>query len=153
MKRLCCVIPVLMVSGFLLCSCGGRPADNLGLVNSELAACPTSPNCVVSNSRDPGHKIAPLRVNPSITDLWPAVLKVVAQLPRTTIVTATGDYLHAECRSALFGFVDDLELHYRPAEGMIAVRSAARLGYFDFGVNRRRVETLRSALIHLGLVH
>jgi len=62
-------------------------------------------------------------------------------------VKETSDYLHAECRSAWFGFVDDLELHLRPSEASIAVRSASRLGYSDLGVNRRRVEDLRASLI------
>jgi hypothetical protein len=64
----------------------------------------------------------------------------------------TDDYLHAECSSAFFGFVDDLELHLRPSQNLIAVRSAARLGHGDFGVNRRRVENLRSLLINQGMV-
>ena len=70
----------------------------------------------------------------------------MAGLPRTTIVTESADYLHAECASAFFGFVDDLELHLRPAQNAIAVRSAARLGRSDFGVNRKRVERLRAQL-------
>lgn len=43
-------------------------------------------------------------------------------------------------------FVDDLELHLRPEQNLIAVRSAARLGSSDLGVNRKRVEKLRSLL-------
>jgi uncharacterized protein (DUF1499 family) len=35
---------------------------------------------------------------------------------------------------------------------MIAVRSAARLGYSDFGVNRRRIERLRARLARQGVV-
>ena len=62
------------------------------------------------------------------------------------IVTQTDNYLHAECSSAFFGFVDDIELHLRPEQNLIAVRSAARLGRSDFGVNRKRVENLRSLL-------
>jgi uncharacterized protein (DUF1499 family) len=76
----------------------------------------------------------------------------VSELSRTRIVTETADYLHAECRSALLGFVDDLELHLRPDEGIIAVRSASRLGYSDLGVNRRRVEGLRTSLIERGVL-
>jgi uncharacterized protein (DUF1499 family) len=59
------------------------------------------------------------------------------------VVSLEPGYLHAECRSALMGFVDDLELHLRAAEGTIAVRSASRLGWSDMGVNRQRVDTLR----------
>jgi len=71
---------------------------------------------------------------------------VVAGLPRTKIIRQTDNYLHAECSSAVFGFVDDLELHLRPEQNLIAVRSAARLGRSDLGVNRKRVEKLRSLL-------
>ena len=74
-------------------------------------------------------------------------------MPRVNIVRKTDDYLHAECKSAWLGFVDDLELHWRPSDGMIAVRSASRLGYGDFGVNRRRVEVIRGILIKRGIVH
>ncbi len=74
------------------------------------------------------------------------------ELPRARIVEETEDYLHAECRSALFGFVDDLELQLRPSESIIAVRSASRLGYSDFGVNRRRVEALRESLAGRGVL-
>ena len=76
----------------------------------------------------------------------------MVNLPRTRIVTETDDYLHAECRSAFFGFVDDLELHLRPTQGIIAVRSAARLGHSDFGVNRKRVENLRALLHRQGVI-
>jgi uncharacterized protein (DUF1499 family) len=85
-------------------------------------------------------------------EVWPVVREIVLALPRTRIVAETGNYLHAECRSFLFGFVDDLELYLRPEDGIIAVRSAARSGYSDFGVNRRRIESLRTSLINRGLI-
>ena len=77
---------------------------------------------------------------------------LVADLPRTKIITQGPDYLHAECRSAVFGFVDDLELHLRPDNNIIAVRSAARLGYSDLGVNRKRDEGLRAKLLSQGVI-
>ena len=40
------------------------------------------------------------------------------------------------------GFVDDVEFLF-PKEKIIHVRSASRIGYSDFGANRRRVEHLR----------
>ena len=48
--------------------------------------------------------------------------------------------------------MDDLELQLRAEDGIIAVRSASRVGYSDFGVNRKRVETLRQALEVAGVV-
>jgi len=85
-------------------------------------------------------------------DAWRLVLEVVKELSRTRVVEATDSYLRAECTSAIFRFVDDLELELRAGEGVIAVRSASRKGYGDFGVNRRRVERLREVLRSRGVV-
>ncbi len=88
----------------------------------------------------------------SAEQAWSAVHGVLSTLPGVHIVTDSADYLHAECESTVFGFVDDVELHLRSVEGVIAVRSASRLGYSDLGVNRRRVERLRAMLARLGVV-
>jgi uncharacterized protein (DUF1499 family) len=42
--------------------------------------------------------------------------------------------------------VDDLELLLDREAGVLHLRSASRLGYQDFGVNRARVERLREEL-------
>jgi uncharacterized protein (DUF1499 family) len=130
---------------------GARP-KNLGLHGSLLAPCPSSPNCISSDAGDAAHRVPAFELAAPAPAAWRALRLAVAGLPRTRIVAETPDYLHAECASALFGFVDDLELHLRSAEGRIAVRSASRLGRSDLGVNRRRVEGLRSALRREGVV-
>lgn len=55
--------------------------------------------------------------NPVVTEAWQLLKEQVAKLPRTIVVTEKLDYLYVECRSALFGFVDDLEFHLRAARG------------------------------------
>jgi uncharacterized protein (DUF1499 family) len=117
-----------------------------------MAPCPSSPNCVSSDAQDTEQLVAPLQIVGRTEDAWTVARGYLSNLPRTRIVTEKPDYLHAECRSALFGFVDDLELNLRTSEGIIAVRSASRLGYSDLGVNRRRVDELRTALISRGVV-
>ena len=72
--------------------------------------------------------------------------------PRTEIITDTGEYLHAEFTISIFGFVDDVEFHLRPGEGIIALRSASRLGYSDLGVNRRRIAKLMRMLQERGVI-
>jgi uncharacterized protein (DUF1499 family) len=135
-----------------LFSCAGARPNNLGVKDSRLAPCPASPNCVSSDDPDAAHSIASFEILAPAPEAWRAVHSVLAEWPRTKIITETDQYLHAECSSALFGFVDDLELHLRPAQSRIAVRSAARLGHGDFGVNRRRVERLRSSLAQRGVI-
>ncbi len=83
---------------------------------------------------------------------WSALQEVLAAEKRTTVITVGERYLHAEVRSAVFRFVDDIEFHLRPAEGLIAVRSASRLGRSDFGVNRDRVEAIRARLQSRGVI-
>jgi len=86
------------------------------------------------------------------SEIWPEVRTALLKLPRTTIVAEDHHYLHAECRSSVFGFVDDLEIQLQPRERVLAVRSVSRTGYYDFGVNRRRVETLRGLLRNRGII-
>jgi uncharacterized protein (DUF1499 family) len=145
------IIGALLLS-MPLFSCAGKRPTNLGVEASRLAPCPSSPNCVSSDADNSAHSIAPFALAVPSRDGWLAVRESVESLPRTKIISETADYLHAECTSAFFGFVDDLELHLRTAEGVIAVRSAARLGYSDLGVNRRRIEDLRALLIKRGIV-
>ena len=135
-----------------LFSCAGKRPTNIGVQASRLAACPSSPNCVSSDAADSTHSITAFSLAIPSGEAWPAVRRAVGSLARAKIISETSDYLHAECTSAVFGFVDDLELHLRSAEGVIAVRSASRLGYSDLGVNRRRIEDLRALLIKQGIV-
>ncbi len=134
----------LLMLGLLGCS-GSKPAD-IGLVDDRLSPCPSRPNCVASDAADADHRVEPLRYQSDPQEIWAMLKTVLTKLPRTTIVTSDDRYLHAEASSKLFGFVDDVEFHLLPADGVIAVRSAARVGYSDMGVNAERIETIRQAL-------
>ena len=132
------------------CSSSKPPGRDTG--HERLAACPTWPNCVSSEAQDARHAIAPLILKGDPTTGWEAIGNVVGQMTRSTIVETTDHYLHAECKSRFFGFIDDLELLLDPVNRVIAIRSAARVGKSDLGVNRRRVETLRKILKADGLI-
>ena len=67
-------------------------------------------------------------------------------MPRTTLVEQGDGYLHATASSALFGFVDDLELYADQARGQLQARSVSRSGDSDLGVNGRRLASLDQAL-------
>jgi uncharacterized protein (DUF1499 family) len=143
-------VGVLLCSLFLV-SCGGAKPESLGVNDSRLGDCPESPNCISSEAHDEEHRARPYRLRSFSADTWQVVQEQVAAMPRTNIITATDTYLHAECRSPILGFVDDLELNLRAGQAQIQVRSASRVGYSDLGVNRRRVETLRERLRSAGL--
>ncbi|MGI9500270.1 MAG: DUF1499 domain-containing protein [Geminicoccaceae bacterium] len=137
------VLGTLML--FSLFGCGAKEPVGLGLGEEGLSPCPDRPNCVASNTEDEAQQIEPFHFTDQAA-AWTALKKAVADLPRTNVVTADDTYLHAEARSRIFGFVDDLEFQMRAEENVIALRSAARTGYSDFGVNAERLETLRARL-------
>jgi uncharacterized protein (DUF1499 family) len=62
------------------------------------------------------------------------------------VIKEEGSYLYAEYQSKLMGYVDDVELLLDDKARLVHVRSASRLGRKDFGVNRERIEALRSLI-------
>jgi uncharacterized protein (DUF1499 family) len=121
-----------------------RPA-NLGVRDGRLAPPKRTPNSVSSqvDRADAEHFIAPIAFKGDAGD---AMRKAVASMPGSTVVREQPNYLYAEFRTPLMRFVDDVELYYDEAAGLIHVRSSSRLGRRDFGVNRKRVEALRSLI-------
>ncbi|VEP18804.1 conserved hypothetical protein [Hyella patelloides LEGE 07179] len=119
----------------------GKRPDNLGVNNGKLVACPGSPNCVNSQSSDEQSKIDPL---PAVA--ISKIKEVVESMERTKIVEETDNYLYAEFTSQLMGYVDDVEFYSDNSANVVHVRSASRLGQSDLGVNRKRVEEIRSKL-------
>jgi len=124
----------------------GKRPSNLGVRDRKLAPCPNSPNCVSSQSTDAVHKIAPLTYTSSPEQALADIKSIIQSLPRTKIISETEDYLYAEFKSAMMGFMDDVEFYLDRNDNIIHVRSASRLGQSDLGVNRNRVETIRTKL-------
>lgn len=116
----------------------------------RISDCPTSPNCVSSLAQDESRYVSPFSFSMAIApdEAWEALKCALGTEPRTRIVEEDREhwYLRAEATSRLFRFVDDVEFQVVPEERLIHVRSASRVGYWDLGVNRRRIERLREAL-------
>ncbi len=127
---------------------GTRP-DNLGVRDGRLAAPKRTPNNVSSQTdrnADAQHYIEPLRYGGDARKAWAVLRQVIDAMPRVRVVKAEANYLHAEFTSKLMGFVDDTEFYLDAKAGVIQVRSASRLGRGDHGVNRERIETIRTQL-------
>lgn len=122
----------------------GKRPTNIGVQAGKLASCPSSPNCVSSQSQDTVHKIDPLTYNSTPAEAMAQLKSAIESQERTKIITETPNYIYAEFTSKLMGYVDDVEFYLDEAEKVIHVRSASRLGQSDLGVNRKRVETLRA---------
>lgn len=127
---------------------GSRPG-NLGVKDGRLAPCKRTPNCASSQAdadKDAGHYIAPIRITGSPHGVRAALKSLLQSMPRVSLVAEKENYLYAEFASSTMGFVDDVEFLLDEKAGVIHVRSASRLGRSDFGVNRDRIETIRSRI-------
>lgn len=123
-------------------ACAGHAQESRTKTSADLAPCPDSPNCVSTKSKAAGHGMPPLPYLKSGKESMDRLLEIVRSMKRATIVYATPSYLHVEFRSALLRFVDDVEFALDDSAGVIHFRSASRTGYYDFGVNRRRMKEI-----------
>jgi uncharacterized protein (DUF1499 family) len=129
----------------------GTPPTNIGINNGKLTACPATPNCVNSQTSvsDTEHTIQPIVIGGNPTARMADLKLVINSMPRSTIIKETNNYLDVEFTSKLMGFVDDVEFYFDSDGKFIQVRSASRLGESDLGVNRQRIEEIRSKLSSL----
>lgn len=127
----------------IIAMAGCSKTPNIGLRDGNLLPCPGKPNCVSSQAKDDGHRIDPIPYGSGKKEALDRLVSLISGMKRANIITKSDDYLHAEFRSALFRFVDDVEFLFDGGSKMIHVRSASRVGYSDMGVNRKRVEEIR----------
>lgn len=134
--------------GIFLASCTGTRPENLGLEQGRFTPCPDKPNCVSSfeQKSDDEHYIDPLNSKGSSSELQSKVIKILKKQPRAEVVTVNDNYIHAEFTSLIMRYVDDIEFFFPPEGNLIHIRSASRIGHSDLGVNRKRVEMIRSAI-------
>ncbi|OCH13102.1 MULTISPECIES: DUF1499 domain-containing protein [unclassified Aliivibrio] len=139
-KPITCIFIVLALSA---CS---QKADIT--MDKSTKLCGNKPNCVSTLENRETFSI------PSFTLTNTANTQNIAaaalQLKGAKVVFTDNDYVHIECTSLVFRFVDDLEL--RISGDTLIVRSESRTGHSDFGVNRKRVEQLREILLKKGLI-
>jgi len=117
---------------------------------SRLAPCPRNPNCVSTQAPPGPQHMDPIPYTGSLDAARARLLEILRNYPRTRIVQEDPGVLKAECRSAFFHFVDDVEFVFDDAAKRIEFRSASRLGRKDFGVNRKRMEEIRAAFLAAG---
>ena len=132
----------------------GTPPSDLGVRDGKLARPSATPNSVSSQAGLwPEHPqreyadIAPLALLRGDGPATIARLKtLLATEPGATLIDSRADYLYVQYTSRVLKFVDDVEFWFDPANKVIQLRSASRIGHSDRGVNRQRIEALRQRL-------
>lgn len=133
----------IAVLGLTACSQGVQ-----SMTDRSASPCGDKPNCVSTQDNREKYQLAPfsLTADANIDSIEQAALKLAGA---KTAVKESG-YLRVECTSKIMRFVDDLELKIEGDK--LLVRSESRVGYSDFGVNRKRADELRERLKESGLI-
>lgn len=133
--------------GFL----AGTAPNDLGVKAGRLKPPSPTPNSVSSQSSlYPGHpqlayaNIAPLAYAGDGAVAMRKLASILRNTTGTVVVTESTQYLYAQSSTRWLGFTDDVEFWLDDTAKVIHVRSASRIGHGDWGVNRNRVETIRS---------
>jgi uncharacterized protein (DUF1499 family) len=139
------VIVVVVLLQIILAWISRRTTPEMGVTDDMLQPCPNSPNCVCSQAEDPRHAIAPIPYATSRAEARTTLLNVIAAMEDATIVTQDPAYIRVEVYVRGFGFIDDVEFLFDEEAHVIHVRSSSRVPYYDFELNRKRMESVRAA--------
>lgn len=127
----------------IACQIWARTASQppLGSHNGKLLPVPNTPNSVATQSGNNAQRMAPISYATNRETAQKHLLQILNQLPRTTIIQNEPGYIYMVSRSAFFGFPDDVEFLF--IDNKIHFRAVARLGRSDFGVNKKRMHTIK----------
>lgn len=118
---------------------------------TELARCPSSPNCVSSADTGDSHYIAPISIQGDPDAAWQTLQDILAADASFEITASEQHYIRAEATTRILRFTDDVEFLLERDAGKIDMRSASRIGYSDLGKNRKRMEEIRQRMIDAGV--
>jgi len=149
------VVVMMVLVGLLLINQGGLvmsqektsapKGSSLGVTDGQLAPCKDSPNCV-SSQAEGKHYLEAFDYQDLASDQQ-KLIEIIDAMPNSELVVQEEDYIRAEFSTKFFGFVDDVEFYFSQSDKKIHFRSAARSGYWDLGVNKRRIEEIREKFV------
>ena len=137
----------------LMTACAGITEHRTGLDETgQFFPCPSAPRCVSSQRAAEDRIVAPLVLRNESEQVWQTLIAVLADWPRTEVVEQQGGYVRAEIVSPWRFYTDDVELNRRDNGVEVDIRSTGRIGYYDFNVNRERVDALRQKWQEAGVL-
>ena len=77
------------------------------------------------------------------------LIDILNNTPRIKIININEDYLHALATTRVMKFIDDIEIKKSEKGNILKVKSKSRTGFYDLGVNKRRIKTLHFRLIDI----
>ena len=114
-----------------------------------LKDCPDRPNCVSTTSSIERNRMEPITYKGSASQAQELLVSVISSMPGAKIIEKSPGHIVATFTSAIFRFVDDVELVLDDSKKVIHFRSASRIGYYDLGVNRKRMNAITGSFMEL----
>jgi len=138
-KNINIIKTLIVFISLIALSCAGKPPTTIG----NFTDCPKKPNCVSTKNSYSKSYIEPIRYTGSRVEAIKILFMTLESFENSRVKNKKDNYIYVEFVSKLFGFVDDVEFYFNKP-GIIEYRSASRIGYSDLGVNRNRMESIRS---------
>ncbi len=135
-SRLFLLVPFLM-----MVSCSAPPPAGK-LIHGKLRPCPDKPNCVSSETGIPDNKRVPPLAYGGKASIAMQQLQKILTILKGEFLCKEEEYIWVIFRSKLFKFIDDVEIRLDRSHNLIHIRSGARTGHSDMGVNKKRVQKI-----------
>lgn len=141
---------------FVLSACSTVLTPDFGVRQGKLTPCPPKRDCISTQATDPDHHIAPIAYSSNRNQARLDLIKAIYAVGNARLVSNHSTYLRVEYptenqnnnTSQYYyqpeGAVDEVEFYLSPSTHDIDMRSIARLGLFDVGANRERLEKIRA---------
>lgn len=113
------------------------------LKNGKLLPLEDKPNNVSTQTDDPKKKLDPLPYRGSKEESKKRLKSILESRDKVVIKNENESMIYAIETSSFFKFKDDIDFLFSDEEQVIHYRSASRVGHSDFGVNKKRMETIR----------
>jgi uncharacterized protein (DUF1499 family) len=125
-------------------------ADSHGLENGKLAMSPKAARCISSKHENPNRWMIPMEYEGlTLEEAREILLDVLKTIPKITVVKDEGTYMHAEAKTLIAEFFHDVEFFFDEEAKEIHFRSASRLGFTDFGANKRRMQSVVARFLNM----
>ncbi|PPA71882.1 DUF1499 domain-containing protein [Jeotgalibacillus proteolyticus] len=108
----------------------------------RLLALSSKKNSVSTQTDQQDKKMNPLPFKGSLKESHEKIMLILTGKQDAEIRTSAEDYIHAVTKTKVLRFKDDVEFLFDEKNKLIHFRSESRLGSYDFGVNRKRMEKI-----------
>jgi uncharacterized protein (DUF1499 family) len=120
-----------------------KKPTHLGHVQSQLAAMPTKPNAVSSQTNNNDMRVEPLEYKSTTNETMKSIKSVLKVMGKNEVIKEENHYLYVVFTTGILHFHDDVEVLLDEQHKIVHFRSQSRAGYSDLGVNRKRYEAFK----------